>query len=113
MTQSGPDWLLACNGCDVGGALFAANLVAGTCQGPHLPPSQSNMEAGATQQGTIELGTPPVVHLCCGPDTSRLRIIHQKSPRPGKGPYSLHLLMECAFVREKMKIAKGKKALLA
>jgi hypothetical protein len=65
--------------------LFAPNFVAGARPGPHLPPSQSNIEAGATQQGNIELGAPPVAYVHSGPDTPRLRVIHQKSPRPPRG----------------------------
>ncbi len=54
-----------------GRALFAPGFVAGACPGPHLPPSQGNMEAGYP------------AHVCSGPDTPRLRAMHQKSPRPG------------------------------
>jgi len=56
-----------CCGGWVPGRLFCHRArPASSC----LPPSQGNMEAGATQQSNMELGAPPMAHVCCGPDAT-------------------------------------------
>jgi hypothetical protein len=55
---------------------------AGLSAGPELGAQPIAAEAGATQQGNMELGAPPVAHhcVCEDPDMPRRRRQAQKAP---------------------------------